>query len=78
MRPWVLLRQAGIPFEEAKIRVDPFDAGSEFKQKAGSVNPAGKAYIERRCALPGVKAWMDDALAENDFRDFEEPYRLKR
>ena len=65
MRPWVLLRQAGIPFEEAKIRVDPFDAGSEFKQKAGSVNPAGKA-------------WMDDALAENDFRASEEPYRLKR
>ncbi len=35
------------------------------------------AYIERLCALPGVKAWMDGALAENDFRDFEEPYRIK-
>ena len=35
------------------------------------------AYISRLCAAPGVKAWMDDALAENDFRDFEEPYRLK-
>ncbi len=35
------------------------------------------AYISRLCATPGVKAWMDDALAENDFRDFEEPYRLK-
>ncbi|RYX92783.1 MAG: glutathione S-transferase family protein [Comamonadaceae bacterium] len=34
------------------------------------------AYIERVCALPGVKAWIDAALAENDFRDFEEPYRL--
>jgi glutathione S-transferase len=29
-------------------------------------------------ALPGVKAWIDDALAENDFREFEEPYRVKR
>ncbi len=34
------------------------------------------AYIERLCATLGVKAWIDDALAENDFRDFEEPYRL--
>jgi glutathione S-transferase len=36
------------------------------------------AYIQRVSALPGVKAWIDDALAENDFREFEEPYRTKR
>ena len=36
------------------------------------------AYIRRLRALPGVKAWMDDARAENDFRAFEEPYRLSR
>ncbi|MDB5844887.1 MAG: Glutathione S-transferase, N-terminal domain protein, partial [Polaromonas sp.] len=35
------------------------------------------AYIGRLSALPGVKAWIDGALAENDFREFEEPYRLK-
>lgn len=35
-------------------------------------------YIRRVCALPGVKAWMDDALAEQDFLDFEEPYRTGR
>ena len=35
------------------------------------------AYIARLSALPGVKAWIDGALAENDFREFEEPYRLK-
>ena len=35
------------------------------------------AYVQRVCALPGVKAWMDGALAEKDFLDFEEPYRLK-
>jgi glutathione S-transferase len=34
------------------------------------------AYIERVCALPSVHAWMAGALAENDFLDFEEPYRL--
>jgi glutathione S-transferase len=37
-----------------------------------------QAYVERVCALPGVKAWMDDALAEQDFRPFEEPYRMGR
>ena len=35
------------------------------------------AYIARVCALPGVKAWIDGALAEKDFLDFEEPYRLQ-
>jgi len=34
------------------------------------------AYVERVSALPGVKAWIQDALAEHDFLDFEEPYRL--
>ena len=35
------------------------------------------AYIDRLCAAPGVKAWIDDALVEKDFRDFEEPYRSR-
>lgn len=35
-------------------------------------------YVGRVCALRGVKAWIDGALAEQDFLDFEEPYRLKR
>ena len=34
------------------------------------------AYIDRVCALPGVQAWIEGALAEKDFLDFEEPYRL--
>jgi glutathione S-transferase len=212
MRPWVLMKQAGIAFEEAKVRFDSFEADSEFKRVIGSVNPAlrvpvlvddgfaiwdtlaiaeylaekypekqlwpqeAKArararsvcaemhsgfsalrgacpmnieaqlaqtgalvwrdkpavradvqrlvsmwtelleqhkgpmlfgefsiadayfapvcmrlknyalpvpghitdYIRRVCALPGVKAWIDDALAEKDFLDFEEPYRMSR
>jgi len=212
MRPWVLLKQAGIPFEEVMVRFDSFDAGSTFKNTMATVNPVGKvpalqdgelavwdtlaiaeyvaeqfpdkqlwpagrtarararsvcaemhsgftglrgncpmnieaslpetgaliwrdkpavrtdlerivamwtallqehqgpmlfgaftvadayfapvcmriktyalpvppaiaAYIERVCALPGVKAWIDGALAEKDFLDFEEPYRLHR
>ena len=211
MRPWVLLRQVGIAFEEVKVRFDSFDSNSSFKQTMGSVTPVGKvptlvddglvvwdtlaiaeylaekfpektlwpqstqarararsicaemhsgfgalrsacpmnieaslpevgqliwrdkpavradvarivamwdellqthggpmlfgdfsiadayfapvamrlktyalpvpanisSYIDRLCATSGVKAWMDDALLENDFRDFEEPYRLQ-
>jgi glutathione S-transferase len=36
------------------------------------------SYMDRVCALPGVKSWIDDALAEQDFIDFEEPFRLHR
>lgn len=36
------------------------------------------AYIERVQALPGVKAWIDEGLAEKDFLQFEEPYRTAR
>jgi len=212
MRPWVLLRQAGIPFEEVMVRFDAFSADSQFKQRLGPISPAGKvpvlvdgelviwdtlaiaeyvaeqhpdlglwpadkaarararsicaemhsgfqalrgacmmnieaslpdvgalawrdkpalradvqrlvemwsalltehggpmlfgsftiadayfapvcmrlktyalpvpahisAYVERVRALPGVKDWIDGALAEHDFLDFEEPYRLRR
>ncbi len=213
MRPWVLLKQAGVPFEEVKVRFDSFDSGSVFRKTMDALTPVGKvpllvddgftvwdtlaiaeylaekfpdknlwpqnvqarararsicaemhsgfgalrsacpmnieaslpemgqliwrdkpavradvarivamwdelltqqephkspmlfgsfsiadayfapvamrlktyalpvpasitAYIARLCAAPGVKAWTDDALLENDFRDFEEPYRL--
>ena len=42
------------------------------------VNPTTAAYVQRVQALPGVAAWMEQARAEADFLDFEEPYRLKR
>lgn len=42
------------------------------------VPPAIAAYVERVAALPGVAAWIGEACAEADFREFEEPYRLKR
>ena len=37
-----------------------------------------RAYVDRVAALPGVQAWVDGALAEHDFLDFDEPYRLGR
>jgi glutathione S-transferase len=36
------------------------------------------AYVERVCALPSVKTWIADALAEQDFVPFDEPYRKSR
>jgi glutathione S-transferase len=203
MRPWVLLKQAGVPFEEVMVRFDSFDADSAFKRSLQAVSPTGRVpvlvddgfvvwdtlaiaeylaeqfpekqlwpreakaemhsgftglrsscpmnieaslpqvgalawrdrpavradvqrlvsmwtalldqykgpmlfgefsiadayfapvctrlrtyalpvpgpitdYIQRLCELPGVKAWIDGALAEKDFLDFEEPYRLSR
>jgi glutathione S-transferase len=36
------------------------------------------AYIGRVQALPGVKAWIDEALQEKDFVSFDEPYRTAR
>ncbi len=45
MRPWVLLKQANIPFEEVRVRFDSFDAGSEFKRVIGPVSPTGKVPV---------------------------------
>lgn len=39
---------------------------------------AAQAYVDRVTALPSVQAWTKDALAEHDFLDFEEPYRITR
>lgn len=42
------------------------------------VPPQVAAYMDRVVALPAVQAWMEQARAEQDFLDFEEPYRLAR
>ncbi len=52
--------------------------GTRIKTYGLPVPPQLTAYIERVQALPGVKAWIDDALAEKDFLQFEEPYRTGR
>jgi len=36
------------------------------------------AYVERAVATKGTAAWIQGALAEKDFRQFEEPYRTSR
>ena len=61
MRPWVLLKQAQIPFEEVKLRFDSFDPGSTFKAAAHAVNPVGKvpALVDGDLAV-----WDTLAIAE--------------
>src|ERR1019366_6843773 len=39
------------------------------------VPAAVRAYMERVRAFPGVAGWIEAALAEPDFLDFEEPYQ---
>jgi glutathione S-transferase len=45
MRPWVLLRHFGIPFEELMVRFDSFEPGSAFKQAVGQLSPVGKVPV---------------------------------
>lgn len=45
MRPWVLLTQAGIPFEEVMVRFDSFEPDSQFKSTIGSLSPAQKVPV---------------------------------
>ena len=61
MRPWVLLKQAEIPFEEVLIRFDSFDADSAFKQTLAGLTPTAKVPV----LLDGELAvWDTLAIAE--------------
>jgi glutathione S-transferase len=61
MRPWVLLRQAGIAFEEVPVRFDSFDAGSQFKRKLQAVSPTAKVPV---LVDGGASVWDRLAIAE--------------
>lgn len=45
MRPWVLMRQAGIAFEEVMLRFDSFEPDSTFKRRAHSLAPTGRVPV---------------------------------
>ncbi len=45
LRPWVLMRQAGIAFEEVMVRFDSFGPQSQFKQALLAVSPTGKVPV---------------------------------
>jgi glutathione S-transferase len=45
MRPWVLMREFGIAFDEVMVRFDGFDAHSKFKQTMAGVSPVAKVPV---------------------------------
>ena len=61
MRPWVLLKQAGIPFEEVMVRFDSFSADSQFKKRLGPISPSGKVPV---LVDDGFPIWDSLAIAE--------------
>lgn len=61
MRPWVLMKQAGIPFEEVLVRFDAFTPGSAFKQRLAGLTPAGRVPV---LVDDGFAVWDTLAIAE--------------
>ena len=60
MRPWVLMRQFGIEFEEVKLRFD-FTPGSGFYQRLARFTPVGKVPV---LVIDGFSVWDTLAIAE--------------
>ncbi|MEY5028448.1 MAG: Glutathione S-transferase YfcF [Pseudomonadota bacterium] len=69
MRPWVLLRQAGIDFEEQAVRFDSFAAGSAFRHTMDAISPVGKVPV---LVHDGLVIWDTLAIAEYLAEQFPE------
>ncbi|MBE7939115.1 MULTISPECIES: glutathione S-transferase family protein [Ramlibacter] len=61
MRPWVLMRQAGIPFEERFVRFDEYSGGGDFSARVAGVTPVGKVPV---LVDQGFAVWDSLAIAE--------------
>ena len=61
MRPWVLMTQAGIPFEEVYVRFDDMTPDSRFKRTVAQVSPAGRVPV---LVDDGFAVWDTLAIAE--------------
>jgi glutathione S-transferase len=61
MRPWVLLKELGIPFEEVIVRFDSFNADSTFKRTLAELNPVGKVPV---LVDDGYAVWDTLAITE--------------
>jgi glutathione S-transferase len=66
MRAWVLMRQAGIAFDEVQLRFGGgFASGSPFKRAIAAYSPAGKFPDKRLWPdAPGERARARSACAE--------------
>ncbi|KAF1023189.1 MAG: Glutathione S-transferase YfcF [Paracidovorax wautersii] len=61
MRPWVLMRQAGITFQEQLVRFDSFETQSDFKRQLSALTPVGKVPV---LDDDGLVVWDSLAIAE--------------
>ncbi|ROZ77580.1 glutathione S-transferase family protein [Ramlibacter sp. WS9] len=69
MRPWVLLKQAGIPFQEVMVRFDSFDGDSAFKDTLRPISPVGRVPV---LVDDGFAVWDTLAIAEYAAEKFPE------
>jgi len=60
MRPWVLMRQLGLPFDEVKLRFD-FAPDSAFRQAVARFSPAGRVPV---LVDEGFAVWDSLAIVE--------------
>jgi glutathione S-transferase len=60
MRPWVLMRQLGLPFEEVKLRFD-FSPDSAFRRAVARFSPAGRVPV---LVDDGLAVWDSLAIVE--------------
>ena len=62
MRPWVLMRASGIPFDEVMVRFDDFHGeASTFKRRIAEVTPTGRVPV---LVDDGLAVWDTLAIAE--------------
>jgi glutathione S-transferase len=61
MRPWVMLKQAGIAFDEVMTRFDSFEADSNFKREIARLSGAGRVPL---LVDEGLVVWDTLAIAE--------------
>jgi glutathione S-transferase len=60
LRPWLALKQLGIPFEEIKLRIE-FQPGSAFKTRIAQVSPVGRVPV---LVDDGFAVWDTLAIIE--------------
>ncbi len=61
MRPWVLMKQAQIPFDEVMVRFDDAPDPSPFKTAVARVSPVGRVPV---LVDEGLSIWDSLAIAE--------------
>ncbi|NBS81595.1 MAG: glutathione S-transferase, partial [Betaproteobacteria bacterium] len=61
MRPWVLMKQVGIAFDEHMVRFDDFSSDSSFKKTMAKLCPTGKVPV---LADGNLMIWDSLAIVE--------------